>query len=233
MVNTTYSSATHVAVALDAMTADQACSLAESLAGRVWGFKVNDLLLEEGARIIGKLSRFGNVFADAKLYDIPNTVKNGVRKLSEAGAAIITVHASGGSRMISAAAEAAGTQCSVAAVTVLTSFSTEEFCSVYGDTPENYVPKLASQAVRAGAGAVVCSPLEAAKLAALPACVQTTLVTPGIRPAWYGTADDQTRVATPNAALNSGSALLVIGRPITAAMSPVEAVERIDAELNL
>ena len=58
-----------------------------------------------------------------------------------------------------------------------------------------------------------------------------TLVTPGIRPA--GTADDdQRRVMTPARAIRAGSNFLVIGRPITQAQDPLQALLDIEQEIN-
>jgi len=56
------------------------------------------------------------------------------------------------------------------------------------------------------------------------------LVTPGIRSA-EAAADDQARVATPAAAVRSGSTWLVIGRPITGAPDPALALARINTEI--
>ena len=96
-----------IIVALDGISEKEALRMAKILKGRVWGFKVNDLLFEDG-RIIAKLKKFGNVFADAKLHDIPNTVGNSVARLSRAGADMITVHGSGGIEMMKAAKQSAG-----------------------------------------------------------------------------------------------------------------------------
>ena len=97
-----------VIVALDGMSESDAMALAERLSGSVWGFKVNDLLLHCGVPIVEKLKAYGGVFADPKLHDIPNTVKNGVSRLVSAGADILTIHASGGTAMIQAAMAARG-----------------------------------------------------------------------------------------------------------------------------
>lgn len=215
-----------VIVALDGMSRGQALDLAARLQGSVWGFKVNDLLLEAGIEIIRELKNYGGVFADAKLYDIPNTVGNCIAKLDAAGADLITIHASGGARMIGAAASRAATA-KILAVTALTAFSEQEFNAVYRQELSGFVRAAASLAAESGAHGVVCSPDELQILADLP----LQKVTPGVRPAWHQAADDQRRVATPAAALQQGAAMLVIGRPITAHDAPERAVEDINAEL--
>jgi len=90
--------------------------------------------------------------------------------------------------------------------------------------------RLASLAVDAGAGAIVCSPQEVAAIrAAVPRGVH--LITPGIRPSG-SLAGDQRRVATPGEAIADGADLLVVGRPITAADDPGAAAAAIAAEVS-
>lgn len=94
-------------IALDGITSKEALEIARKLKGRVWGFKIGDLLYQDNS-LIQKLKKFGHVFVDVKLYDIPNTVANSVKRLSRAGADMITVHASGGIPMMKAAKQNAG-----------------------------------------------------------------------------------------------------------------------------
>ena len=96
-----------IIVALDGLTVKGALRIGKILSGKVWGFKVNDLLFTN-VEIIRKLKKFGKIFADAKLHDIPNTVGNSVKKLSKAGADLITVHASGGVEMMKVAKKTEG-----------------------------------------------------------------------------------------------------------------------------
>lgn len=213
-------------IPLDGMKVASALTLAKQLSGSVWGFKVNDLLIECGVDIVTQLKRFGNVFADPKLHDIPNTVANGVRRLADAGADLITVHASGGEAMMEAACTAAGAS-KILAVTVLTSLRVDEAWYIYGQRPAAMVRQFALQAQHAGVHGIVCSPQE----------LHTKLpkglvkVVPGIRPAWYARDDDQSRTATPAAAIKAGADLLVIGRPITRADDPRRAVAQTHEEI--
>src|SRR5689334_17776634 len=114
-----------IIVALDGMTRSEALELATALKGSVWGFKVNDLLIQCGLEIVRELKKFGGVFADPKLSDIPNTVGNSVRVLAAAGADLITVHASASAASLKAAVAEAGPS-RILAITVLTSMSDED-----------------------------------------------------------------------------------------------------------
>jgi len=201
-----------VIVALDGISEKEALRIAALLKGKVWGFKVNDLLFED-PKIIRKLKKFGNVFADAKLYDIPNTVANSVRRLSAAGADMITVHASGGVKMMKAAKDNSG-HSKILAVTVLTSF---------GGNQKKNVLKLAKEAEKAGVDGIVCSGNELKYLKRF----RLLKVVPGIRPKDYNRKDDQKRTMTPKEAVKNGADYLVIGRPIISSKDPLQILKEI------
>ncbi len=220
-----------IVVPLDGMNRNQALALAETLSGAVWGFKVNDLLVEEGISILRELKRYGNLFADPKLHDIPNTVANSVSKLDTIPCDLITIHASGGKKMIEAAVKAA-THSKILCVTALTSLAESDTKRIFGRTPKETVVEFATIAAEAGAYGIVCSPEELTVLNQHPELANLKRIVPGIRPAWYGKADDQVRIATPKVAAESGATLLVIGRPITEAENPVDACKKINAEIG-
>ena len=193
-----------IIVALDGMNRNDAVKIAKILRGKVWGFKVNDLLYNNGS-IVTQLKKYGKVFADAKLHDIPNTVANSVKKLSKAGADIITVHASGGIEMMKAAKINSG-KSKIIAVTVLTSTKLNS---------SKQVLNLVKDAMKASMDGLVCSGKEVNALKRLTGTRSMIKVVPGIRPNTYKTKDDQKRIVTPTEALKLGADLLVIGRPIT------------------
>jgi len=174
------------------------------------------------------------VFLDLKFHDIPNTVAGAVRTAASLGVSLLTVHASGGSKMLKAAADAAAQSTgrpTVLAVTVLTSLNGEDLeqVGVNGDV-EAQVLRLAGLALNAGCGGIVASAQEAARLRqSLGAGF--TLVTPGIRPAG-GVAGDQARVVTPEDAIRAGVNYLVVGRPITASDDPLAAARAIVAQIE-
>ncbi len=153
------------------------------------------------------------LFLDLKLHDIPNTVAGAARSVADLAPDFLTVHALGGEAMVAAAAEALP-DTRIVGVTILTSMDHEAMrrVGITGTTDEAVV-RLARLAVRSGARALVCSPLEVAAVRAeVPDDI--VLITPGVRPAGSD-AGDQRRVATPEQARADGADLLVIGRPIT------------------
>jgi orotidine-5'-phosphate decarboxylase len=175
------------------------------------------------------------VFLDLKLHDIPNTVAGGVSAVLSLGAAMLTLHAAGGSAMIAAArhaAEAAGAaRPKLLAVTVLTSLSAAALAETgVADSPRAQVLRLARLALAAGADGLVCSPQEVAMLRQ-EIGPEPLLVVPGIRPAG-SPAGDQARTLTPREAVAAGADWLVIGRPITEAPDPAAAAARIAADLT-
>ncbi len=220
-----------IIVALDGMTREKALELARTLTGSVWGFKVNDLLLDCGLQIIRDLKQYGKVFADPKLHDIPNTVANGVAKLEQAGADLITVHASGGRRMLEEAVKGV-TRAKVLAVTMLTSLDANDTEELYGRSPEKGVVDFATLASTVGVHGIVCSPLELTALSGLPLLKSLSKVVPGIRPSSSPGTDDQRRTLSAAEAIRLGADLLVIGRPITQAQDPLSAIESLNAETS-
>ena len=221
-------------VALDVAEAGVARTLAERLTGEVGLFKVGSQLFTAGGpAVVRDLVRGGRpVFLDLKFHDIPNTVAGAVAAAAGLGVSLLTIHAAGGPAMIAAAAKAArGTSARVLAITVLTSLdgAALEAIGLAGGV-EGAVARLARLAAEAGADGVVASPHEAAALRAArgPGFL---VVTPGIRPA--GTAlGDQSRAATPAAALAAGADYLVVGRPITEAADPVAAARAVVLEME-
>lgn len=209
-----------IIVALDNLPVGEVSRIAKRLTGRVWGFKVNDLLYED-IGILSALKEYGRVFADVKLHDIPNTVQNSVRRLQKLGVDIITVHASGGISMMQAAKDSAGSA-KIIAVTVLTSESADE------NTPRN-VERLTRDALQGGVDGVVCSGRELNIIRAIPGMDLKITVVPGIRPGW-AELKDQSRTVTPREAVDAGADFLVVGRPITESDDCGEALSKICGE---
>lgn len=154
------------------------------------------------------------IFLDLKLHDIPNTVSGATAAIRPLAPKFLTVHASGGSAMVSAAVKIAP-DIDITAVTILTSLSGEELQHVgFAQPPLESAVALAQLAISAGARAIVCSPLEIAAIRAV-AGSEISIISPGVRPAASDTGDDQVRTMTPAAARSAGADYLVIGRPIT------------------
>jgi len=224
-------------VALDTPAPARALTLARDLQGRVGGFKVGlELFTAGGPQLVTRLVDTAPVFLDLKFHDMPNTVAGAAALAGRLGVSYFTMHAGGGAAMIRAGVEAAREAAeSVArrpptalAVTVLTSHDDATLSSIGMQGPcAAAVERLAVLATEAGAGGLVCSALELARVRGL---TRGVLAVPGIRPAGVET-HDQSRVATPAQAVRAGADLLVIGRPITRADDPRAAADAIVREI--
>ena len=225
-----------ILVALDYAELAPMYSLVDQLDPSMCRLKVGkELFTRFGADMVKELqARDFDVFLDLKFHDIPNTVAKAVAAAADLGVWMVNVHASGGSKMMEAAQkslQAFGKDSPLLiAVTVLTSMSSEDLQELGLPAPETMVPKLAQLAKNAGLDGVVSSAREAQMIKDL--CGNDFLtITPGIRPA--GSAqDDQTRILTPSQAVSQGADYLVIGRPITQAENPLQALQSIHQELQ-
>ncbi|MSO16450.1 MAG: orotidine-5'-phosphate decarboxylase [Candidatus Planktophila sp.] len=169
----------------------------------------------EGVRRIKGVTD-SDIFLDLKLHDIPHTVGAAATVVQSLKPRFLTVHASGGRAMISAAVKALPAT-DVTAVTILTSLSEEDLFGIgFANNALESAVALAKMSVAAGARAIVCSPLE---IAAIRSAVgnDVHIITPGVRPAESSASDDQKRTMTPHAAISAGASFVVIGRPITQA----------------
>ncbi len=222
-------------VALDLPDRENALEMTRRLQGCAGWVKVGlQLFVAEGPRLIEELRAMGpSVFLDLKLHDIPNTVAGAVRSACRLGVGMLTLHASGGPKMLQAARAAAAESAApplLLAVTVLTSLNSED-CEAVGvdTTPAQWVRRLAEMAHGAGLRGMVASPLEAPLLRrAFGSSVQ--LVIPGIRPA-ASAAQDQSRTAAPADAIRAGADYLVVGRPILQAPDPAAAADAVVAAM--
>jgi orotidine-5'-phosphate decarboxylase len=231
-----------ILVALDTPDIARARTLARALAGGVGGFKIGlEAFVACGPPLVDEIRGAGHiVFLDLKFHDIPNTVAGASAAAARLGVRFLTVHALGGQAMIERAVEAsreaapAGVDAPVVlAVTILTSHDDEALRRIGIDgTCAGAVPRLAALASEAGAGGVVCSPLEVAS--ARRAFPEGVLVVPGIRPDTVGSRspDDQSRVASAAAAVAAGADRIVVGRPITGADDPAAAAAAIADDLR-
>ena len=204
-----------VILALDTKDLDLASKWIKSSADQIDHFKVGlEFYLLHGFEGIKKLQQVADfkLFLDLKLYDIPNTVKGAVESVSVLNPKFLTVHASGGPKMIQAASKALPNGL-ITAVTVLTSFSEDEFSKLgNSQSIQQTTNNWASIALDAGAKALVCSPLEVSQLRSLG--LKSIFITPGVR-VEGDELSDQVRVMSPKDAISAGADFVVIGRSIT------------------
>jgi orotidine-5'-phosphate decarboxylase len=195
-----------------------------------------EMFTRAGPAFVEKVMAQGfQVFLDLKYHDIPNTVAAACAAAADLGVWMLNVHASGGRKMMTLAAERlaalSGDRPLLIAVTILTSLAQEDIAEIgYPGTPAENVSRLAALAEQSGLDGVVCSPLEVDALRAERGA-GFRLVTPGVRPAGTGT-DDQKRIMTPGDAIRAGASYLVVGRPVTAAADPLASLQAINAEVR-
>jgi orotidine-5'-phosphate decarboxylase len=244
-------------IALDVETAAKAIGLADSLRGAAGGFKIGSrLFTSEGPAVVRALVDHGDrVFLDLKFHDIPNTVATAVSAATALGVWMVNVHASGGTRMMRAARDAAHETAAktgaaaplVIAVTVLTSMNSEMLAETGVETPVlDQVLRLTELAHGAGLDGVVASPQETTAIR-LRFGAGFSIVTPGIRGAaiqhttgaphpvpkpGHAGKDDQERTMTAAEAIAAGASYIVVGRPVIAAEDPRAAAERIREEVR-
>lgn len=226
-----------IIVALDYPDQTSALKMASLLDPKDCRVKVGkELFTRAGPSVVEALQKHGfEVFLDLKFHDIPNTTAMAVKAAAELGVWMVNVHASGGRRMMEAAANVLAQQSNsetmLIAVTVLTSMEKVDLEEIgIALDPALHVERLAHLTAQAGLDGVVCSAQEAAMLRkSLPSTF--SLVTPGIRPL-DSASGDQKRIMTPLDALRNGSDYLVIGRPITQAEHPAERCRAIISELG-
>lgn len=222
-------------VALDVSTAAAAQKIVAAVGDSVLTYKVGmQLYTAEGPQIVRDLvASKRRVFLDLKYHDIPNTVGAAVAEAAKLGVSMLTVHSSGGSRMLRAAVEAAKARADllVLAVTVLTSLDGNDLEKMgIPGTVEDTVVRLAGMALDNGCQGVVASAREVRCLRA-EFGTSFAIVTPGIRSPG-GSVADQVRVATPAEAIASGASHIVVGRPITEAADPAAEANAILSQIS-
>ncbi len=225
-----------IIVPLDFNTAEQALELVEKLQPDLCRLKVGkELFTITGPVLVEKLISKGfDIFLDLKFHDIPTTVARACAVAADSGVWMVNVHASGGSEMMSLAREEIEKKSHhplLIAVTILTSMDQEALTEIgIQYSVAEQVMRLAQLTSDAGLDGVVCSAHEV-KMLRDNLGEEFKLITPGIRPSGSNN-DDQKRVMTPAQAINAGSDYLVIGRPITQAADPGQALKDISEEIS-
>ena len=223
-------------VALDVSTAAAARNIVAAVGDSAYTYKVGmQLYTAEGPAIVRELVSSGRrVFLDLKYHDIPNTVAGAVREAAQLGVSMLTVHASGGGKMLRSAVDAASAKPDLLllAVTVLTSLDDVELGKIglRGGVLDQ-VQRLAALALSNGCKGVVASAREAGALRQ-EFGRDFAIVTPGVRLAGSGP-HDQARVVTPAEAVAAGASHIVVGRPITEAADPAAEAKAILGQISI
>jgi orotidine-5'-phosphate decarboxylase len=222
-----------VIVATDEFNKTELLAFVKNYGHNFFGIKIHSLYDLYGPSLVNELKEAGakKVWVDAKLHDIPNTVKLRAQAIANSGADILSVHASGGLEMLKSAQEGFGNKM-VLGITALTSLTQENIQQIYGaKNSEELVVNLANIVKASGISGLVCSPLEVKILRTNKNFDSLNLVVPGIRSLGVSN-DDQKRVGTPAQTLQAGANFLVIGRQLTKAENIPLALEKLEQELN-
>ena len=204
-----------LALALDVNDINQALEIVDEIQDKIIIKIGYNLFIKGGINFVKQIKDKGfEIFLDLKLHDIPNTVYNGVKAVSEIGVDYLTIHSLGGQEMIQQAVKAKeGTDLKILAVTILTSHD-ENYPKLLGSSLSvpDLAYRMADMAVSNGSDGIVCSSHE---VKFLKEYIQKPFiaVVPGIRLTKEKT-DDQTRIATPKEAFGNGADIIVVGRPI-------------------
>jgi len=202
-----------IIVAIDEISFNKASSIIDNLDSTKCMVKIGSVAFNSiGHKVIDYAAEKGfDIFLDLKLHDIPNTVKKSIKGLTNLPITMITVHTSGGKDMMVAAMEAvSGTDIKVFGVTTLTSLNDDDTNKIYQRNASDHVNAMLDLAESAAIDGVVCSPHELDLVSKRESLLS---ITPGIR--LQDLNDDQSRVMSPEEAINLGANYLVIGRPIT------------------
>lgn len=220
-----------VYLALDLPRLDAAEALARKVSGHVGGIKLGlEFFCAHGHHGVHELHKVGlPIFLDLKLHDIPNTVAAAMQAIHVLEPSIVTVHAGGGRAMMEDAKAAAGENCKVVGVTVLTSLDDADLAATgVSCSAHEQALRLAELAHAAGLDGIVCSGHEVG--AVHKQWKDGFFVVPGLRPQ-DGKSGDQKRTVTPRQARDAGASVLVVGRPISRAEDPLAAARAIEATL--
>ena len=223
-------------VALDVYTLDEAKAIVVSTSSEVDTYKVGlQLLTSEGPEVINYLKSLEKtVFLDLKLHEISNSVASAVKSAGKHGVDMVTVHASGGQKMMEAAVKSASEfpHMKVLALTVVTGLNDQDLIDIgFSRSSQDQVIRLAQLAERSGCHGVIASPQETKALRLLLS-EHMLIITPGIRLEGEDI-QDQHRVGTPAHAITSGASYIIVGRPIVQAENPESSAREINKQINL
>lgn len=230
-----------IILAIDGLDIHEMKILLEKCPNIKWVKVGLELFIREGPSVIGLLKEMNKkIFLDLKFHDIPNTMSAACYQISKLGVDIISVHAAAGIKALKVSKKATLEGASkvnikppsVVGITVLTSFSIEDFQNDLErkNSIQEEVLRLAKLSFDAGLDGCVCSPWEANFVRSLYKN-NFELITPGIRVS-IENKDDQNRIMTPSEAIKNGASKLVIGRSISKAKDPSKVLSEISNSIR-
>ena len=221
-----------IIVAIDTYDTETAMALLDELNPEFCKVKVGSVVFNALGKDFLRLvdQRGFKIFLDLKLHDIPNTVHETILGFEGFNIELLTIHLSGGKKMITSAIAAAQViKTKIIGVSVLTSLDDEDSISIFQSTTADQVARLFQLAIETSIDGVVCSPLEL-DLASKILSPQMLKITPGIRD--IATSDDQSRTMTAKEAIKHGASYLVIGRPISKASNISKALKYFNQSID-
>lgn len=221
-----------IIVAIDTYDYEDAIALLDQLSPELCKVKVGSVVFNALGKDFLRLvdQRGFKIFLDLKLHDIPSTVHETILGFKDCNIELLTIHLSGGKKMITSALAAAKIiKTKIIGVSVLTSLNDEDATTLFQSTTADQVTRLFKLATETGIDGIVCSPLEL-DLAANTLSHEILKITPGIRD--IAASDDQSRTMTANEAIKHGASYLVIGRPISKASNVSEALKYFNQSIN-
>ena len=222
-----------IIVALDNNDLDVSINLVDKIKSEVFAFKIGyEFFLNfglDGYRSIK--NKNVNIFLDLKFHDIPNTIKHGIKAITDLNPYFTTVHIAGGDEMLKMAF-LNKKKIKILGVTALTSLNNHQIQKYYlRANAKKLVNDYVSYAIKNRIDGIVCSPHEIKAVKKLSGN-NLLIVTPGIRPSSYKKNDDQKRIMSPGEAISLGANYLVIGRPITKSSDPIKEIVSINSEIE-
>tara|TARA_B100000768_G_C11229461_1_gene354385 strand:+ start:86 stop:769 length:684 start_codon:yes stop_codon:yes gene_type:complete len=221
-----------IIVAIDTYDSDHALALLDQLNPELCKVKLGSVAFNALGKDFLRLvdQRGFKIFLDLKLHDIPNTVHETILGFKDCNIELLTIHLSGGKKMITSAMVAAKIiKTKIIGVSVLTSLNDDDTSVLFQSTTRDQVAKLFKLANETGIDGIVCSPLEL-DLANKYLLSEVLKITPGIRDSLVN--DDQLRTMTAKEAIQNGASYLVIGRPISQAPSISSALEYFSSSIH-
>jgi orotidine-5'-phosphate decarboxylase len=221
-----------IIVAIDSYKPAEALGLLDQLNPELCRVKIGSVTYNAlGKDFLSLVDQRGfKIFLDLKLHDIPNTVHETILGFADCNIELLTIHLSGGEKMITSAMAAAQIiKAKIIGVSVLTSLNDEDTSELFQSTTKDQVARLFKLAAETDIDGIVCSPLEL-DLASSILSPEILKITPGIRD--NAVNDDQSRTMTANEAIQHGASYLVIGRPISQAPNVSEALKYFTQSIN-